>query len=184
VRSEIKGFEGVTSWFELCLKGEQEMENRFILVPKDKYPIVTTLLKRTVSSWDNHPTVVGNIPETQLRKASIKFVELHQRIKPRIRVYDRIFQVSVPTFLREYLVPYLLNNINRDAFQIYWLQSDKFLWGFEQYLEEAQVISRAPTVRNLRRGGDNDQGVSRRGGNRTTYRNRADYQHELSAADF
>ena len=182
VRSEIKGFEKVTGWFDLCLLGEQEIESRFILMPKDKFPMVTGLLKKAVSTWDGHPTVVGNIPETQLRKGAVKLVEFHQRIKSRIQGHQRILQVSTPAFLKEYFVPYILNNINRDKFMLYWVQSDKFLYSFEQHLETIGAITRPPMVRNRRVG--YDQSIPFGSGSRASYRNRDDHQCELSAADY
>jgi len=184
--NHIKGFEGVDSWFALCLKGEEEIEKRFVLVPTDKYPIVTNLLKKVVTSWDRHPPIVGNEAERQLRKSSVKLVEFHHRIQKRIIAWRRIVRASVPEFLKEYLIPYILNNLNLEQFRIYWLMSDKFLYNFERHLEEIQVVARPTMVRHkLKKRVDAcDQDISFRGRGRAINHHGYDCERDLSAADF
>lgn len=183
---KIESLKGIKSWFELMRRGEQVVKDKFGIVPDDRYPVVTDLLKKAISSWDRHPVIVGNEAEKQLRKASGKLVELHQRVKPRIIAWRRIVKISTPEFLREYLVPYILNNLNLEQFRLYWLMSDKFLYNFERHLEEINVVARPTMVRHKlkKRARDCDQDISFRGRGRTFNHHGYDCERDLSAADF
>ena len=180
---KIKGFDNVNSWFDLCLKGETEIENRFTLVPADKYPIVTALLKRIVSSWDGHPPIVGGTAEKQLRRSSAKLVEFHQQIKPRITDWRKVMKASTPEFLKEHLGTYILNNFNLDSFKLYWLMSDNFIYKFERYLEDMRVLSRLETPER-RRDWTSDKGIPFGSGSGEADCNRDDSECKVFAEDF
>lgn len=183
---KIESLRGFNSWFDLMKRGEQIIKDKFGIVPDDKYPVVTNLLKKVVTSWDRHPPIVGNEAEKQLRKSSTKLFEFHQRIKPRIIAWRRIVKISTPEFLKEYLIPYILNNLNLEQFRIYWLMSDKFLYNFERHLEEINVVSRPTMVRHkLKKRVDAcDQDISFRGRGRAINHHGYDCERDLSAADF
>jgi len=179
----IRGFEKVNSWFELCLMGEQELENRFVLVQKDKYPIITRILKDELRSWqDSRFPIMGDAVERQLRRTSEKLVELHQQIRHRLTTHG-ITKASTPAFVNEHFIPYL-RSLDLSVFRLYWLTGEIFLERFTQHLEGTGYLHQPILVRNLKRRAGSDQIISQRGRSRETYRDRDDCQYELSAADY
>lgn len=140
-QNKIKCLEGVDGWFQMCLKGAEEIERRFALVVADRFPVVTKLLREVISSWDGHPSLVGNRAESNLRKSAARLVEFHQRVKSRLVTGRTEMRLSTPAFLREYFVPYVLENLNLDRFRIYWLMSERFMDDFEQHLVDMRALA-------------------------------------------
>jgi hypothetical protein len=184
---KIKGFDGGgISWFDICLKGAAEVEQRFAVVPVDKFPVVTKLLQKVIGSWDDHPKVTGPIAEKQLQIVSAKLVEFHQRIKPRM-LTGGFLKFSTPEFLKEYFVPYLQEMLGKrgvEGFQLWWMIGDGFVDEFEQYLVRLHTIKKPVMVRHLKRRVGCDQNISFGSGSRAAYHHRYDNECELSAADF
>lgn len=140
-QNKIKCLEGVDGWFQMCLKGAEEIERRFALVVADRFPVVTKLLREVISSWDGHPSLVGNRAESNLRKSAARLVEFHQRVKSRLATGRTEMRLSTPAFLCEYFVPYVLENLNLDRFRIYWLMSERFMDDFEQHLVDMRALA-------------------------------------------
>ena len=184
---KIKGFDGGgISWFDICLKGAAEVEQRFAVVPVDKFPVVTKLLQKVIGSWDDHPKVTGPIAEKQLQIVSAKLVEFHQRIKPRM-LTGGFLKFSTPEFLKEYFVPYLQEMLGKrgvEGFQLWWMIGDGFVDEFEQYLVRLHTIKKPVMVRHLKRRVGCDQNISFGSGSRAAYHHRYDNECELSAADY
>ena len=184
---KIKGFDGGGSaWFDICLKGAAEVEQRFAVVPVDKFPVVTKLLQKVIGSWDDHPKVTGPIAEKQLQIVSAKLVEFHQRIKPRM-LTGGFLKFSTPEFLKEYFVPYLqemLGTRGVEGFQLWWMIGEGFVDEFEQHLVRTRAITKPVMVRHLKRRAVCDQNISFGSGSRAAYHHRYDNECELSAADY
>lgn len=138
----IGTLKGAGSWFEIAKKGEKAARDRFGIVPEDKHPIVTSMLKKIVRSLDDRRRVAGNESERILRQASGKLVEFHQRIRPRIISWRKVDAFSPCEFLQTKLGDFMRENLNLERFELYWLLSGRFYRDFERHLEQIGALSR------------------------------------------
>ncbi len=149
----IGTLKGAGSWFEIAKKGEKAARDRFGIVPEDKHPIVTSMLKKIVRSLDDRRRVAGNESERILRQASSKLVEFHQRIRPRIISWRKVDAFSPCEFLQTKLGDFMRENLNLERFELYWLLSGRFYRDFERHLEQIGALSREMEPRTRHRYG-------------------------------
>jgi hypothetical protein len=78
-----------TSWMAECAQGKDYVLNKYRRLVADKYPQLTTVLEdELLSNTTWHPDGQDTWAQNSLRRASVRLMELHERIKDQLPSFN------------------------------------------------------------------------------------------------